>query len=61
MTSSYWTNKRLHGFNILTTNKKRKYWHHETADLEEAGRSPVHTTLAVCTQHEEQSLNQNHL
>lgn len=61
MTSSYCTNKHLHGLNILTTNKKIKYWHHETADLEEAGQSPAHTTLAVCTQHKEQPLNQNQL
>lgn len=61
MTSTYWTNKRLHELNILTTNKKWKYWHHDTAVLELVGGSPVHNTLAVCTQHEEQPMNQNQL
>jgi len=61
MTSTYWTNKFLHGLHILTTNKERKYWHHETAGLELVGWSPVDNTSAVCTQHKEQPTNQNQL
>lgn len=62
MKSTYWTNKRLHGLNILTTHKKKgKYWHRQTTDLETVGQSPVYNTLAVCIQHEEQPMNQNPL
>lgn len=46
---------------FLQQTKKVKYWNHETADLELVGRSPVHNTLAVCTEHEEQLMNQNQL